>query len=56
MNDLNLSQNLPIYLVSLVTWLGVFAYLLRLDAMTRALEKEAQSVREERENKSETAL
>lgn len=54
MNDLNLSQNLPIYLVALVTWLGVFAYLLRLDALTRALEKQAQSVREERSGEGHT--
>jgi len=53
--DVNLLlQNWPIVLVALVTWLGVFAYLLRLDAMTRALEKQAHSVREERHSEART--
>ena len=55
--DMNLlMQNWPIVLVALITWLGVFVYLMRLDAMTRALEKQAQSVREERKIESAESL
>lgn len=56
MNDLNLNQNLPIYLVALVTWLGVFAYLVRLEMLTRNLEKQVKANREQREDRSENAL
>lgn len=56
MNDLNLSQNLPIYLVALVTWLGVFAYLVRLEMLTRTLEKQVDATREKRTSENENSL
>ena len=56
MNNLDLSQNLPVYLVALVTWLGVFAYLMRLESLTRALEKQVNANRDEREENSENSL
>ena len=53
MNNLDLSQNLPIYLVALITWGGVFAYLVRLEMLTRTLEKQAEAAREQRADGSD---
>jgi hypothetical protein len=53
MNDLDLGKNLPIYLVALITWLGVFVYLLRIDAMTRALEQQARVAKEQSAEKED---
>lgn len=55
--DVNLLiQNWPIVLVALITWLGVFAYMLRLDTLTRALEKQVERSREERPETRDKAL
>lgn len=35
-------QLLPILFVALLTWGGVFAYLLRLESLTRAIEKQVR--------------
>lgn len=34
---------LPVLIVALLTWGGVFFYMLRLEALARALEREAQT-------------
>lgn len=40
---LNLVPNLPIYIVALITWLGVLLYLFRLEKITRDLERQVDS-------------
>ncbi|HVF10802.1 MAG TPA: hypothetical protein VNA16_08365 [Abditibacteriaceae bacterium] len=35
----NLQDNLPVLVVVLLTWGGVFFYLLRVDRLTRAVER-----------------
>ncbi len=55
--DVNvLMKNAPIVIVALVTWGGVFAYLVRLEMLTRTLEKQAEIAREQREDSSENSL
>ena len=50
------SDILPVLLVALLTWGGIFLYLLRLETLTRALEKQVRdetlraSTREETES------
>lgn len=46
----SLRQNLPILIVALFTWFGVIAYMVRLEKLTRNLEKQADSAREPRED------
>jgi hypothetical protein len=38
------SELLPVLFVALLTWGGVFAYLLRLEGLTRVLEKQVRDV------------
>jgi hypothetical protein len=45
LSRLDLGQNWPIYLTALITWLGVFVYLVRLEILTRAVEKQADAAR-----------
>ena len=48
--DVNeLMKNAPIAIVALITWGAVFAYLVRLEMLTRSLEKQAEIARVERE-------
>jgi len=47
---LDLTQNLHIYAVALVTWIGVFLYLLRLERLTRDLEREVERAVRQRED------
>lgn len=55
--DVNLLiKNAPIVIVALITWGGVLAYLFRLEALTRAVEKQAELARESRENSTETEM
>lgn len=37
------SDILPVLLVALLTWGGIFLYLLRLEALARALEKQVRN-------------
>ncbi len=52
--DVNvLMKNAPIVIVALITWGGVFAYLVRLEMLTRNLEKQAEIAREQRDEEGE---
>ena len=42
MEQLNLNHYLHVYAIALVTWLGVFLYLFRLEKMTRQLERDVE--------------
>ena len=42
MEQLKLTQNLHVYAIALVTWLGVLFYLFRLEKMTRQLERDVE--------------
>ena len=39
---LNLTPNMAPFVVALITWIGVFLYLLRLEKLTRQLEREVE--------------
>ena len=41
-SQLNLTPNVAPFVVALVTWSGVFLYLLRLERLTRQLEREVE--------------
>ena len=46
---LDLTPNVAPFVVALVTWIGVFLYLLRLDKLTRHLEREVERAARQRE-------
>lgn len=43
------SENLVVFIVTLVTWAGVFLYLLRVDAAAKKLEQEVRALEAENE-------
>lgn len=42
-----MSENIVVLVITLVTWAGVFAYLLRVDAATKKLEREIHILEED---------
>jgi len=45
---------IPVLAVALLTWGGVFFYFLRLESLTRGLEKEVAAARDESRDAAET--
>jgi CcmD family protein len=41
------SENIVVLVITLVTWVGVFLYLLRVDAATKKLEQEIKVLEED---------